>query len=86
MVARTLWRGLYDLTPYALARLRMAASNMPRVIRMIKVFSFCNILHFTSHFHFARFNGVKYKVYLQFTFLLPQTAVANYITQVCGRG
>jgi len=59
------------------ARLRKAASDKPRVIQIKKVSSYGNGLHFTSHFHFARFSGVKCRVYLQFTLSLPQTAAAK---------
>jgi len=67
-----------------LAGFRTASSDKPRVIRIIKVFSFYNVLHFTSHFRFARFCGVKCKVYMQFTLALPQTAAAKFITQALG--
>jgi len=66
------------------ARLRTAASDKPRVIRIIKVFSYCNVLHFTPHFHFARFSGVKCRVYLQFLLPLAQTAAGKHVTQVLG--
>ena len=56
------------------ARLRTTTSDKPRVIRIIKVLSFCNVLHFTSHFSFACFSRVKCKVYLRFTLPLPQMA------------
>jgi len=42
------------------------------------------ILHFTPHFHFARFSGVKCRVYLQFLLPLAQTAAGKYVTQVLG--
>jgi len=41
-------------------------------------------LHFTPHFHFARFSGVKCRVYLQFLLPLAQTAAGKYVTQVLG--
>jgi len=39
------------------ARLCVAASDKPRVIRIIEVFPFGNVLHITSHFCFARLSG-----------------------------
>ena len=62
----------------------MSASDKPRFIRVNKVFTFGNTLHFTLLKQAKSFGLVKCKIYLRFLLPLPQAAVAEYITQVLG--
>jgi len=76
-----LW-GLHDLTPCALARLRTAASDKLRIIRIKKVFPFFSTLHFTLLKQAKIFGGMQNSLAV-FGHLL-QTVVAKNITQVVG--